>query len=90
MLQRQLAIKMNADLYKQAKWKCREIFGIGLSPLIKVFLRAFVNERGVGFFIGEEQLRNVFHWWLSKKRAEKDRKGGAWMPGPKLRDLYEI
>jgi hypothetical protein len=88
--QKQLTVRMNADLYKQAKLKCNEKFGIGLSPLIKIFLKSFVSQRGVGFYVGDDQLTELFGRWLQKKQMEIPRKGCAPLPGPKLKDIYEL
>jgi len=54
--QKQLTVRMNADLYEMAREKCDIQFGIGLSPLIKVFLKAFVSQKGAGFYIGDNDL----------------------------------
>ena len=88
--QQQLTIRMNAELYQMAKNKCRQEFGIGLSPLIKIFLKAFVTQQGIGFFVGDEDLHNIFSRWLSKKSLERYRKGCAPLPGPKLKKLYDL
>jgi hypothetical protein len=81
---------MNAELYHRAKAKCKDRFGIGLSPLIKIFLKSFVTQRGVGFYVGDDDLCELIWRWLGKKRGERDRKGCAPMPGPGLRDIYDL
>jgi len=48
------------------------------------------EQKCVGFFVGDEDLRRVFSRWLSKKSLEKGRDGCAPLPGPKLKDLYEL
>ena len=88
--QKLLTVRLNEDLYEMAKQKCKSDFGIGLSPLIKVFLRSFVSQRGVGFYVGDEDLSLLFNRWLHKKYLEKNRKGCAPLPGPKLKDLYDL
>lgn len=88
--QQQLTIRMDSNLYDLAKNKCKRQFGIGLSPLIKVFLKSFVTQRGIGFYIGDDDLCVLFNRWLGKKRAERGRKGCAPMPGPRLKDIYEL
>ncbi len=40
---------MDAELYEMAKQKCDVNFGIGLSSLIKIFLKSFVIERPLPF-----------------------------------------
>lgn len=88
--QRQLTVRMDEQLYKIAKNKCKTQLGIGLSPLIKIFLKSFVTQKGVGFFVGDHDLRELFSDWLRKKQLEIGRKGCAPLPGPRLKDLYEL
>jgi len=87
---RQLTVQMDSRLYLAARDKCKSELGIGLSPLIKMFLKAFVTQRGVGFWVGDDDLCRLFSRWLSKKRMEIARKGCAPLPGPRLRDIYEL
>ncbi|MFC1751237.1 hypothetical protein ACFL2V_20845 [Pseudomonadota bacterium] len=88
--QKQLIVRMNPELYDRAQHKCKEHYGIGLSVLVKMFLRAFVTQQGIGFFVGDQNLRDLFLRWLRRKEFEKGRKGCARMPGPLLRDIYEM
>ncbi|OGC81098.1 MAG: hypothetical protein A2788_01225 [Candidatus Abawacabacteria bacterium RIFCSPHIGHO2_01_FULL_46_8] len=81
---------LDYELYQLAKEKCKAQFGIGLSPLIKMFLRAFVTQRGIGFYVGDDDLCKLFNSWLVKKKMERGRKGCAPLPGPKLSDIYEL
>ncbi|QQR54375.1 hypothetical protein IPG41_04185 [Candidatus Peregrinibacteria bacterium] len=88
---KQILIRLDPELYEYARFKCQNEWGIGLSPLIKVFLKAFVTQDGVGFWIGDQNLRRKFNDWLLKKALEKNRKGRhAPLPGPRLKDLYEL
>jgi hypothetical protein len=86
----QLNLRLDAELYRLAKAKCKDQFGIGLAPLIKIFLRTFVTQRGVGFFVGDIDLKNIVSRWLTKKIFEKNRKRCSPLPGPRLRDLYDM
>ncbi|MFH1283975.1 MAG: hypothetical protein ABIH78_00065 [Candidatus Peregrinibacteria bacterium] len=88
--QKQLTVRMDAGLYQMAQDKCYGQFGIGLSPLIKVFLKAFVSQRGVGFYVGDDDLCRLFAKWLIKKRSDKGKKGGTHLYGPYLKDLYDL
>ncbi|OGC82903.1 MAG: hypothetical protein A2788_02305 [Candidatus Abawacabacteria bacterium RIFCSPHIGHO2_01_FULL_46_8] len=85
-----MSIRLDDELYRWAKEKCKAQFGIGLSPLLKMFLRAFVTQRGVGFYVGDDDLCKLFNSWLVKKKMEKGRKGCFPIPGPRLKDLYEL
>ena len=88
--QQQLTIRMEPELYRLVKQKCNRELGVGISPLIKIFLKAFVTQDGVGFFVGNVELRRVFNNWLSKKYLEIGRKGSAPLPGPTARELYRV
>lgn len=88
--QHRLTLRLNKDLYESAKYKCRVDFGTGLTPLIKFFLRSFVTQKGVGFYVGDDDLRLLFWRWLVKKKLERGRDGCAPLPGPRLKDLYEL
>ncbi|HLG25912.1 MAG TPA: hypothetical protein VI588_03975 [Candidatus Gracilibacteria bacterium] len=81
---------MDDKLYQMAKAKCKDEFGIGLAPLIKIFLKSFVTQQGVGFYVGNDDLCKLFARWLSKKKLERYRKGSAPLPGPRLKDLYDL
>lgn len=88
--QQQLNIRLDKELYEMAKHKCKSRFGIGLAPLIKIFLRSFVSQQGVGFYVGDDDLCKLYSRWLSKKTMEIGRKGCAPLPGPKLKDLFQL
>jgi hypothetical protein len=88
--QHQFSIRLTPELYKSARQKCRDKFGIGLSPLIKIFLHSFVSQAGVGFYVGDEDLCRLYYRWLLRKRDEIGRKDCAPMPGPRLHDLFHL
>lgn len=88
--QKQLNVRIDAELYEMAQNKCYSKFGIGLSPLIKVFLKSFVTQKGVGFYVGDEDLCNLFAKWLIKKRGDRRKMGGFRGYGPYLKDLYDL
>lgn len=88
--QKQLTVRMDENLYEMAREKCYDQFGIGLSPLIKVFLKAFVTQGGVGFYVGDDDLCGLFSKWLMKKRMGKGVKRGSHAYGPYLKDLYNL
>jgi len=89
-MKKQMLIVLDEELYKAAKYKCKDKFGIGLTPLIKIFLKSFVTQKGVGFYVGDDDIRDLFSSWLSKKKLEKGREGCAPLPGPRLKDLYDL
>ncbi|MBN2306795.1 hypothetical protein JXD20_02320 [Candidatus Peregrinibacteria bacterium] len=88
---KQINIRINEDLYQMVKFKCNQKFGISISPLIKIFLTAFVTQKGVGFYVGDDDLCHLIYRWLNKKKAEQGRsKNSIRMPGPRLKDLYDL
>lgn len=88
---RQLNIKLDEDLYQLVKLKCNRNLGIGIAPLIQIFLRAFITQKGVGFYVGDDDLCYLIDRWLGKKKLEQGRnKNSAPLSGPRLRDLYEL
>lgn len=96
--QKKLTIVMNSDLYEMSQDKCYDQFSISLSTLIKVFLKAFISQRGVGFYIGDDDLCKIFSRWLAKQSWSKDeyrkewrkRRVGVAIPGPRLKDLFDL
>lgn len=93
--QRQITIRVDEELYEAVKLKCKTQWGMGMSPLIKVFLRAFVTQQGVGFYVGDQDLAQLFNKWLIKKVWQKgDRERGyrdtSVFKRPRLKDLYEL
>ena len=88
--QKQFIIRMDEELYEKVKYKCKVHFGIGITPLIKIFLTSFITQKGVGFYVGDNDLCQLFNQWLSKKYMEIGRKGLTPLPGPRLKDLYEL
>lgn len=88
--QKQLTIRMDEELYDLAQKKCDEKFGIGLSPLVKIFLKSFVTQKGVGFYVGDDDLCGLFARWLIKKRAAKGQKRGHFYGQLFLKDLYDL
>ncbi|MFH1012688.1 MAG: hypothetical protein V1760_02980 [Candidatus Peregrinibacteria bacterium] len=87
--QAQLTVRMNSELYQKAKLKCKDEFDMALSTLVKLFLKSFVSQRGIGFHIGDDQFYDLFNKWLRKKQFEKDRKVHYPFLGPRLKDLYD-
>ncbi len=87
---RQINIQLDEELYQMVKYKCKHRLGIGMSPLIKLFLRSFVTQKGVGFYVGDDDLCDLFGRWLGKKSMEQGREGCAPLPGPRLKDIYAL
>lgn len=90
MQEQKFCFRINKNLLDSAKQKAKNRLDLPLSSLIKMFLTSFVNQRGVGFYVGDEDLCHLFNRWIHKKRLEKYRKGCAPLPGPKLKDLFDL
>ncbi len=87
---KQLNVRMPEELYNKAHKKCKDKFDISLSALIKVFLTSFTTQKGLGFYIGDDDICQLFQRWIIKKRLHKDSKGGYVIPYPRLKDLYDL
>lgn len=70
---KQINIRLPDNLYYAVKHKCHEKFGIGISPLIKFFLKAFVTQKSIGFWVGDTDLDKLFRDWVRGKHIEKIR-----------------
>jgi antitoxin component of RelBE/YafQ-DinJ toxin-antitoxin module len=58
--QTQFTIRMSADLHNKAKTKCKEEFDMCLSTLVKLFLKSFISQKGIGFTIGDDEFYKLF------------------------------
>ncbi len=87
--EKRLTIRLRGELYDQVKNKC-QVLGIGVTPLIKIFLRSFVTQQGVGFYVGNDDLCSLLARWFYKKAMQKGREGCAPSSGPRLKDLYQL
>jgi antitoxin component of RelBE/YafQ-DinJ toxin-antitoxin module len=85
----QLTIRMDSELHKKAMDKCKNEFDMCLGTLVKLFLKSFISQKGIGFHIGDEEFYKKLNSWLSKKQFEKYR--GVHYPflGPTLGELYD-
>ena len=88
--QRQITIRVDEELYQAVKLKCKKQWGMGMSPLIKVFLKSFVTQAGVGFYVGGQDLSHLFNRWLMKKVWQKGGRDTTVFKRPRLKDLYEL
>lgn len=90
MPMKKITITLDEELYNRVKYKCNEQMGMPMSPLIKMFLRAFVSQSGVSFVVGDQDLKKLFNHWIVKKSTEIERRGCAPLPGPRLKDLFQL
>lgn len=86
---KQINIRVDEALYEAAKWKADKL-GLPLGTLIRVFLKAMCTQRGVGFYIGDQDLAQLFNRWMDKRQFEKMRGGRVAAIGPRLKDIFEL
>lgn len=86
---KQINIRIDAGLYEKAKWKSDKL-GLPLGTLIRVFLKALCTQRGVGFYVGDQDLAHLFNNWMDKKQFEKYHGSRVPVIGPRLKDIFEL
>ena len=86
---KQLTIRVDRETYEAAKWKADKL-GLPLATLVRVFLKAFTTQRGVGFYIGDQDLAQIFNKWMDKKQFEDMHGGRVACIGPRLKDVFEL
>lgn len=86
---RQINVRIDAELYRNAKWKAEKI-GFPLATLVRVFLKSFTTQAGVGFYIGDQDLAKLFNNWMGKKQLENAGSGRLNASGPRLKDIFEL
>ncbi|MBU0705633.1 hypothetical protein KJ657_04045 [Patescibacteria group bacterium] len=86
---KQITIRLDAELFGHAKWKADKL-GLPLATLIRVFLKAMTTQRGAGFYIGDQDLAQLFNQWMDKRQFEKMRGGRVAVIGPRLKDIFEL
>ena len=86
---KQLTIRTDHETYRVAKWKADKL-GLPLATLLRVFLKAFISQRGVGFYVGDQDLAHLVNRWMDKKQFEKMHGGRVAVIGPRLKDIFEL
>ena len=87
---KQITIRLEDDLHQKAKQKCKNKYNITLSSLIKVFLASFASQKGIGFYIGDDDICQLFNRWLELKYERKVHPNGFRVYPPRLQDLYDL
>ncbi|MBN2307133.1 hypothetical protein JXD20_04060 [Candidatus Peregrinibacteria bacterium] len=86
---KQINIRLDIGLYETAKWKADKL-GLPLGTLVRVFLKALCTQRGAGFYIGDQDLAQLFNRWMDKRQFEKMRGSRVAVIGPRLKDIFEL
>jgi hypothetical protein len=87
---KKLTVVLDEDLYKQAKLKSDKKLCMPLATLVRVFLKAFVTQKGVGFFVGESELTELINKWVRHRDFERSRDGRVTIHNNKLRDIFDL
>lgn len=64
----QFLMRLDAKLKTEAQTKSQRLFGIGLGTLVNLFLRSFVAQDNVGFYIGDDQFNDSLNNMLKGKK----------------------
>ncbi len=86
---KQINIRIDEDLYSIAKKKADKL-GMPLATLVRVFLKSFTTQAGVGFYVGDQDLAQLFNRWMSHRQLEKYRDGRITVNPSRLRDIFEL
>lgn len=87
---KKLTIEIDADLYRIAKYKADKKLCMPLATLVRVFLKAFVSQNGIGFFVGDHQLTELINKWVRKRDFERMRNGRVSVITNRLRDIFDL
>ena len=82
-------VSLDAELYRMAKWKADKL-GFPLATLVRVFLKSFTTQSGVGFYVGDQDLVKLLNRWMSDRQFEKRGGGSMRFGGPRLKDIFEL
>ena len=88
--QKMLTVRMDEELYEAVKHKCKNDLAINVGTLVKIFLKSFVTQKGVGFYVGDNDLADLFNGWMQKKKLERTRGSRSAIIGPKLKDIFDL
>lgn len=89
MNKKTFTVTIDADLYGMAKWKADKL-GFPLATLVRVFLKSFTTQRGVGFYVGDQDLVKMLNSWMHDRQFEKAGGGRMNVVGPRLKDIFEL
>lgn len=86
-----ITVRLDEDLYKQAKFKSDKRLCMPLATLLRVFLKAFVSQRGVGFFVGDHDLTELINKWVRHREFERSRNTRLNIYNShKLKDIFDL
>ena len=82
-------VSVDEELYKMAKWKADKL-GFPLATLVRVFLKSFITQKGVGFYVGDQDLVKLLNSWMRDRQFEKAGGGRMNVFGPRLKDIFDL
>lgn len=71
MAESTLLLSFDTELKKTAMAKSKALFGIPLSTLLKLFTRAFVEQKNVGFYLGDAEFNECMRKMVFQKRMTR-------------------
>ena len=66
-----ITIRIDKELNERAQFKCKTLFGIGLSTLMKLFLKSFVSQKNVGFYVGDDAFNDSLNRELNRRKMKQ-------------------
>jgi len=86
-----ITIRLDEELYRQAKHKADKELCMPLATLLRVFLKAFVTQAGVGFFVGNHDLAELINKWVRHRKFERSRNTRLNLNNSyRLRDIFDL
>jgi antitoxin component of RelBE/YafQ-DinJ toxin-antitoxin module len=85
-----ITIRLDEDLFKEAKYKADKILCMPLATLIRVFLKAFTTQKGIGFFVGEQDLVELINKWIHHRQFERESEKRYTIHNNRLRDIFDL
>lgn len=64
-----ITIRIDATLNERAAQKIHGLFGIGLSTFVKIFLKSFVDQKNIGFYMGDHEFNEGMARPLRKRQV---------------------
>jgi antitoxin component of RelBE/YafQ-DinJ toxin-antitoxin module len=85
-----ITIRLDEDLYKEAKQKADRVLYMPLATLIRVFLKVFISQEGIGFFVGDHNLKKLINNWIRHRNLERFRQRRDTVHPSRLKDIFDL
>ena len=87
---KKLTIVLDEDLYDIVKYKADKQLCMPLATLVRVFLKSFATQKGVGFFVGDQDLKELINKWVRHRDFERARDGRVTLNNVRLKDIFDL